>query len=648
MLQFFRNAFKSKIGAGIALGVLFLIALAFASGDVANNGGFGGVAGGDRVAIVGKDRIDTSTLAQAATNALERVKQEDPKISMKAFLANGGLDRVLGDLTDRLAVAEFGKTNGIVASDRLVDSEIIQIGAFHGADGKFSEDIFRQAIQQRGISEKMLRDDLQQGLIAKQVMIPAGAGAVVPLDLVKRYAALLGETREGEIAVLPSLLFANKDEADEKAIEAYYKKNSNRFIRPERRVIRYVSFGDEIVKDLAAPTASEIAFRFKSNKSAYEAKEKRRITQVILPTEAAAKALASEVQSGTSLEQAANSKGLAANKLESFARSELASQFSEQVAKAVFSTPKGQIAAPAKSALGWHVMRTEEIDSRPAKSLDDVRDELAAEIKAEKMRVALNETLERVEDEFADGANLTEVAQSLGLELTETAPLTADGKVYAKDNETAPPVLSRVVETAFSMEQEEPQIAEVVRGKTFVIYDVTDITPSAPAPLKEIKGNVEAAYLMEQASKEAKSVARDIQAKVAKGQTLNQALATLNKRLPPVETIRMTRPQLAQIQQQQGGMAPPPIAMMFNMAEGTVKSLSGQGGQVWFVVALKKITPGQIPEDAAALRGPQRELSTIAGSEYADALGRAVRKEVGVEINDAAVKAVRVQLGGES
>ena len=52
MLETFRNALKSKIGAGIALIVLILIALAFASGDVASTGGFGGVAGGDRVATI--------------------------------------------------------------------------------------------------------------------------------------------------------------------------------------------------------------------------------------------------------------------------------------------------------------------------------------------------------------------------------------------------------------------------------------------------------------------------------------------------------------------------------------------------------------------------------------------------------------------
>src|SRR5690606_19943924 len=155
MLQFFRSISNSKIGLGLILAFLVLIALAFASADVANTGGFGGVAGGDRVATVGKSRIDTAALSQAASTALERIKEQDPRLSMQGFLANGGLEQVLDDMINRTAVAEYGRQQGIVAGDRLVDSEITQMAAFKGPDGKFSQDAFRQAIQQRGLSEAM-------------------------------------------------------------------------------------------------------------------------------------------------------------------------------------------------------------------------------------------------------------------------------------------------------------------------------------------------------------------------------------------------------------------------------------------------------------------------------------------------------------
>jgi peptidyl-prolyl cis-trans isomerase D len=201
MLQFFRNFFNSKVGVGLTLGLLGLIALAFASADVSNSGGFGGVAGGDRAATVGKARVNTAQLAQAATAALENLKQENPRLSMKAFLASGGLERVLNDIVDRTALAEFGREHSIVASDRLIDSEIAKIPAFRGPDGKFSDSAYRQALQQRGLSDKLVRADLGQGLVARQLLVPAAFGAVAPRELATRYAALLREHRNGAIGI---------------------------------------------------------------------------------------------------------------------------------------------------------------------------------------------------------------------------------------------------------------------------------------------------------------------------------------------------------------------------------------------------------------------------------------------------------------
>ncbi|MCB2075719.1 MAG: peptidyl-prolyl cis-trans isomerase [Novosphingobium sp.] len=646
MLEAIRKSLRSKIGAGIAIAVLVLIALAFASGDVATTGGFGGIAGGDRVATVGDERIDTSALGQAASSALERVKQNDPRMTMKVFLASNGLERVLEDMIDRTAVAVFGKQNGLVASDRLVDSEITQIAAFKGADGKFSEDIFRQAIQQQGISEKLVRDDLTQGLVSKQVLLPAAFGSVVPRELAKRYAALLRDRRSGAMAVLPAALFAPEKAPTDAELAAYYKANQDNFIRPERRVVRYASFGDEALKDVPDPTDAEIAFRYDQDKDQYAALETRTVTQIIAPTEAAAKAIIAEVNGGKSLEDAAKAKGLATAKLDSLGRDALTKQFSQAVADAAYATGRGKLAAPARSGLGWHVMRVEEINSRPARTLDQVRGEIAERIATEKKRVALSELLSRIEDQFDEGGSLAEAAKELGVTLEQTPAITADGQVYENPREKAPEVLARVLETAFAMDQEEPQIAEVEPGKTFVVFDVTDIEPSAAAPLKEISDDVKASYMMDNGFAAARKAAEKVQGQVRKGEELGKALASLGKRLPPVQNLNMTREEMARMQMEAQRQVPPPLALFFSMAEGTVKLLAAPRDTGWFIVHLKDIVPGEVKDDDKILDTAERELGGVVGNEYVASMRRAIRAEVGIERNETAIKAVATQLSG--
>ena len=648
MLQFFRKSIHSKLGAVFALVVLVLIALAFASGDVANNGGFGGVAGGDRVATVGKDRISTSDLSQAASSALEKAKGDNPRLSMRAFLVSGGLEQVLDQMIDRTAIAVFGKKHGIIASDRLIDSEITKISAFRGPDGSFSEEAFHQAMKQRGISEKLVREDLEQGLIARQVVLPASFGAVVPREVAKRYATLLTEKRRGAIALLPSPLFAPGKAPGDAELADYYKAHKDNFIRPERRVIRFASFGEDALKSIPAPTEAEIAARYNADKTQYAALETRSMTQLIVPTEAAAKAVVAEVSGGKTLEAAAKGKGLATARLEKLGKQALSLQTSPAVANAAYATGKGALAAPAKSPLGWHVLRIDGIETRPGRALEQVRGEIVEQLAAQKKRAALTDLVARIEEEFDEGGNLADAAKQLGLAPQQTAQLTADGAVYGKPGEKAPDILARVLQTAFSMEGEnEPQIAEVEPGKTFLIFDVTDIATSAPAPLAEIREDVITAYMLDKGAASAKGAAAKVQAEVRKGSTLAAAVASLKKPLPPPQAVDMNREQLMRIQQATR-QVPPPLALLFNMAEGSVKLLPAPRNQGWFVVLLQDIEPGKVIDGDPLPGIVQRDLASITGQEYTDALRQAIRAEVGVQRNSAAIKVVRTQLGGEN
>jgi peptidyl-prolyl cis-trans isomerase D len=643
MLQFIRSMFSSRLGVVLTVGFLILIALAFASADVSTSGGFGGVAGGDRVATVGKTRVDTGELSQAATSALENMKAEDPRMSMEGFIARGGLEQVLEQLIDQTAISEFGRIHGIVASDRLVDSEIAKMPAFRGADGNFSQDAFRQVLKQQGVSEALVREEIRNGLVARQVLVPAAFGAVASREQVLQYTALLRERRTGAIALLPSAAFAPQSPPTDAELKAFYTKNSSRYIRPERRVVRFAVFDETALRSVAAPTDAEIAARYNADKAQYAGQETRRITQLIAPTEAAAKAIAAEVAAGKTLEAAASSKGLSTSNLGSITRDALTQQASKPVADAVFAATQGAIAAPARSALGWHVARVDAIEKRAERPLAQVRGEIVEQLTAEKRRQAINDLSARIEEEIGNGAALADIAKELGLTPQSTQPITADGAVYGKAGEQAPAVLARVLQTAFAMEREnEAQLAEVEAGKTFVIFDVTQIEASAPAPLAEIREDVITAVMLEKGSGGAKAAAEKVAAQARKGTDLGEAMASLGMQLPPVDRATMGREDLARA----GQAVPPPLALMFSMAEGTVKMLPAPNSRGWYVVALKDIEPGKIDPADTIIPAAQRELGTVAGREYAEALRRAIRAEVGVEKNNAAVNAVRKQLTG--
>lgn len=644
MLGFFRSFLKSRIGVALALTFLGLIALAFASADVTGNG-FGGIAGGDRAAKVGSNRIGTGELGKALTSAFEQERQKQPGLTMKQFLDAGGMETVLTGLTDRLAMAEWGRDHGVVAGDRLIDSEIAKIPAFQGPDGKFSQSAYEQLLAQRGLTDKDVRKDIGQSLIARQILLPAAFGAQMADEAVQRYAALLTEKRVGTIISVPSLAFAPASPPDAKTLNDFYTANKARYLQPERRTIRYVLVNEASLKTVAAPSEAEVAQRYKLNAAVYAPSEKRSVTQVIVPTEAAAKALAAEVGASGSLDNAARTKGLVASKLADQTRDALAGQTSRAVADAAFAASSGSLAAPAKSGLGWHVVKVDAVKSNSGKTLDQARPEIVAAITLEKRRAALSDLAAQVEQEIDNGTGLADIAKTLNLTVATSPLLTADGSVFGKSGERASAEIAPLVQAAFAMEREgEAQLAEIKPGEQFAIYDVGQLVAATPAPLDQIKGAVARDWAIQEGGAKAKVASDRILAALNKGTAVAEALKSAGVALPAPQAIDLPRQALTQMK----GNVPAPLALLFAMAKGSNKRLAGPNNAGWYIVSLKEIVLGDVKRGDPIFKEAARSFAQDAGSEYADQLRVAVRKDVGVERNEAGLKAVRDQLTGSN
>lgn len=431
MLTFFRRFFQSKIGLPIFLGFLVLMALAFAAADITGST-FGGVSGGDRVAVVDGEPIGTSELVTAANTALDQVRQQNPTLTMPEFIEAGTLDEVLRQLIDRYAVGHYAEKYGLRAGDNLVNSEILQIQAFRSLSGEFDQQIYLAALRQRGLSDAMFRRDLVNGLLEDQLMRPALLSPQMPEKIARQYASLVLERRRGQIALIPSSAFAPSEGPTDAQLTEWYGTNRTRFTQPERRTLRFAVFGDDTLEVSATPTETEIAARYKRDAEQYKATERRAITAFVVPTEDAAKALAARIRGGVSLEAAAREAGFSASPAELRDRETMANSTSFAFAENAFKAAEGGIVEPAQGTLGWYVARVDRIERIPARSLDQVRGEIAERLAVEKRSAAIADLTSEIEGEIDSGTALSEVAKAYGLKVETTPPLLADGSAFQR------------------------------------------------------------------------------------------------------------------------------------------------------------------------------------------------------------------------
>ena len=83
----------------------------------------------------------------------------------------------------------------------------------------------------------------------------------------------------------------------------------------------------------------------------------------------------------------------------------------------MFAAADGGVAKVARSPLGYHVVRIDNVKRTSARTLDQVRSEIADELRAEKQRTALTELAANVESRVNSGESLSDIAKGLKLDV---------------------------------------------------------------------------------------------------------------------------------------------------------------------------------------------------------------------------------------
>jgi peptidyl-prolyl cis-trans isomerase D len=636
MLTFFRRALRSWAVLGL-LGLVMVAFIVTGVGTPSSMNALGGVSGSDAVQV-GDRGIAISDLNDRLKIELNQRRQQQPDITMQQMLQEGTLDKLLSELTDLTSIRAFGEKFGMVVSNRLADGEIASIPAFQGATGKFDESRYRQLLGQRGLTEAQFRSDIEQGIAVRHMLVPVAASSGAPRDLAAPYASLLVERRAGSFIELPNAAFINGPAPTDAELNAFYAANRTRYIEPERRVIRYALVDRSMIAKQSAPTDAEVAARFKQDAAKYATRQLLDITQVIVQSEATAKALAAKARSGASMDEAAKAAGGDAVPLTALEKSAYIGQSSEAIANAVFAAPKGGIVGPLKSALGWYVVKVDNAKTIGGKTLAEAKPEIVAALTIQKTADGFANLLADIEDAVSDGQTFDDVTKARGLTVVTTPPLTASGLSPDQAGFVAPENFLPVVKDAFQAEpDDDPALVPLAEDKD-VFYDIDRVLAEAPKPLAKIKAQVTGDFIADRASKAARRMAEAILIKANKGTPLAVAAAGQGS-VRPLASRRMDIVK--------GNIRPPvELVQLFELNTSRARIAPMADKQGWVVVQLDRIEPGNLAAEPSLLAATQSQLSDAIGREYTAQFTTAAKKMLKVERNESAIDGLRKSLTG--
>ncbi|WP_448585079.1 peptidyl-prolyl cis-trans isomerase [Thermaurantiacus sp.] len=639
MLQSLRKGVTSWVGL-LLLGIVvvaMVVTLFYGQAPAPPRGG------GRAVATVGRTSVGEGELVRLANTALEAERQRRPELTMPQFVRLGGLDLVLDQLLVARAIDAFAERAGVPVGRRLVDGEIASLPAAQ-VGGRFDDNAFRRFLQQQQLSEAEIRDSLASDLRRRAILTPAAIGLSAPVSLAEPFAGLLLEQRLGLIQAVPSAFMPEPRLPDEATLGRFHAETRASWTVPERRAWREAPIEPATFVAEVQPTEAEVEAYYRANPAEFGGVPLRDLVQVVFPTQEAAQAFAVQVRSGVPFAEAAAAAGFQPADTAVGRVSELgfADQTNAAVARAAFAAAAGAVTDPIRGPLGWHVVKVEEILPLKPIPLAAAHATIAAKLMAAKTEKLLAERVAAIEDRFAAGEPLGEVARAFGLEVREVPPTTADGqRLDAK--RVLVPATEPLVSRAFAADVADgPMVVEAQKGR-FVLLEVTEVIPPAPLPLAEIRDRVLAAWQMKARSDAARAVADALAAEAGRGGDL-AALARA-RGLPAPQPLRVRRLELTQMAAG-GSPIPPPVLLLLNVPQGEARVVAAPGGQGWFVVKTVETRKGDAAEAGKLVESVRQGMARDAANELAETFARAIQREVRVVRQPAGIAAVKRRLAG--
>ena len=484
---------KMKKGVGkvviTILAVLLIISFAvWGIGDMVTPGG-----NTNQVAEVDGTPITQRQFQDQFQREMNRIRAQIGNIDAQQARNLGLADSTLDGLIARRLLGLQASDLGLLISDAQVVEQIQRQPAFRNALGQFDRTMFQVTLANNGLSESayvaLVRQDTQQDYIGGLIT----AGAAAPPQLAETVYRYRNERRGADVVKIGRGPLETAPAPTDAELNAYLEENADRFRAPEYRQLSILHMDpDQIARELS-PSEERVQQEYEYRLSALSVPERRRLEQILLKEEDAAKKAHAALSEGRSFDTVSKeTTGKAGDEIKLGLVT--AADLLPDLAKAAFAVNKDQFTQPTQSPLGWHILRVTEIQPGREPKLPEVRAEIVSDLSKELALDDLVTRANRVEDALAGGASIEDAAQEAGIRVTKTEPVDIARKLQSGTAASGLPTDARFIETAFALNKgATSNLVETAEGGYFMVR-VDDLVEAAKRPLDQVRAEVEAAW----------------------------------------------------------------------------------------------------------------------------------------------------------
>lgn len=611
--------------------ILALIVLPFALWGVDSYRNSGGA---NEIATVGGTPIALEEFQRSLTEQQERLRAEGrvpAELLESPELRRGVLEELINR---RLLLVHAGKVN-LGVSDEMLFNFITALPSLQ-VDGKFSRERYEALAAAQGMSVAQFESLLRRDLIMQQSTLAAGGASVAGRLPADRWLVAQLEEREIAEAVLRAEQFPVAEKPDAAAVQRYYEKNRARFEQPEQVRVEYLILNQDKLIESVKIDDAQVKAAYEANQARYKTPEERRASHILIRAdkqgkedelkaaeEKAAKLLA-QLQANPAdfaklAKEHSQDPGSAQNggDLGFFGRGMMVKPFED----ATFVLQENQLSGVVRSDFGFHIIKLTGVRPERVRSLDEVRGEIAADLKRQagaKLYAEAAEGFANIVYEQPD--SLTPAAEKYGLAVRTTEWLARGGQVETPF--TNPKLMQAVFAEDAVKNRRNTEAIEAAPG-TLVSARVVEHRPATVEPLEKVAGVIEKVLQREAA------VAKAAAAGQAELDKLNQGGKSALAWGATRTVSRLHAPNLSS----------EASAAVFGAEAGKLPAFVGvsvSGGfALYRIDKVKAFDPAAEGEAAARARALRQQYGDLVAQEELLGWLAALRQQYGVEINSA-------------
>ena len=457
----------------------------------------------------------------AQRRQLDQMRQQMGKnFDQKLFDTPEFKQNILDQLIAQRAMNAEVRSAHLTVSDDKIRQQLWAIPGLTKADGTFDAEKYRQILDSQGQTVNSHQSQMRNEMVLEQVASGVELSGFAPRTVSKAISDFGSQEREVQEMALPVSQFLPNVKVTDEMVKAFYEKNAKLFEIPESAKIEYVVLNADAVAAQASVSDEEIASYYKSNEKRYTTQEERRSSHILIKSDgdkAAAKAKAEAVLAEVRKNPGDFAKIAKAKSDDPGSAAQggdldvlVKGSFVKPVEDAILKLKQGEISDLVESEFGYHIITVTDLKPARLKPLDEVKGDIAAEIKKQKAAKLYSEMSEQFTDiVFSQYESLKPAADKLKLKIE-----TMEG-VARQPNPilgAAPFNNAKFLTALFSddsLKNKRNTEAVEVAPQTLISGRIVEFKPASKKPLAEVEAAIKQQVALEEAVKAAKKAGEE-------------------------------------------------------------------------------------------------------------------------------------------